>query len=122
MSDTPRAQLIHIDVDRRLGHEWDEWDGKPLPNRGNYDSPPTLFFAWSALALVVGLGLAALALFLLAPGSPVSIPRSRACSGAALAAAARRPLGSGGASSSFPMSPAGRSCPSAWPSGAPSSG
>ena len=40
MSDTPRAQLIHIDVDRRLGHEWDEWDGKPLPNSGNYDSAP----------------------------------------------------------------------------------
>ena len=31
MSDGARAQLIHIDVDRRLGHEWDEWDGKPLP-------------------------------------------------------------------------------------------
>ncbi len=27
-----RAQLIHIEVDRRLGHEWDEWDGRPLPN------------------------------------------------------------------------------------------
>jgi uncharacterized protein len=67
MSDTPRAQLIHIDVDRRLGHEWDEWDGKPLPNRGDYDSPPSLFFAWSAAALVVGLGLAALVLFLLGP-------------------------------------------------------
>ena len=48
MAETPRAQLIHIDVDRRLGHEWDEWDGKPLPNQGNYDSPPALFFAWSA--------------------------------------------------------------------------
>ena len=67
MSDTPRAQLIHIDVDRRLGHEWDEWDGKPLPNRGDYDSPPSLFFAWSAAALVVGLGLVALLLFLLGP-------------------------------------------------------
>ena len=67
MSDTPRAQLIHIDVDRRLGHEWDEWDGKPLPNRGDYDSPPLLFFAWSAAALAVGLGLAALVLFLLGP-------------------------------------------------------
>jgi uncharacterized protein len=67
MSDTPRAQLIHIDVDRRLGHEWDEWDGRPLPNRGNYDSPPALFFGWSALALAVGLGLVALALYLLAP-------------------------------------------------------
>jgi hypothetical protein len=67
MAEAPRAQLIHIDVDRRLGHEWDEWDGRPLPNQGNYDSPPALFFAWSAVALVVGLGLLALLLFLLAP-------------------------------------------------------
>jgi uncharacterized protein len=67
MAEPPRAQLIHIDVDRRLGHEWDEWDGRPLPNRGNYDSPPALFFAWSAITLIVALGLVALALFLLAP-------------------------------------------------------
>ncbi|MDX2193950.1 MAG: DUF116 domain-containing protein [Gemmatimonadales bacterium] len=51
MSDSSRAQLIHIDVDRRLGHEWDEWDGKPLPNNGNYDAPPSLFFGWSSMAL-----------------------------------------------------------------------
>ena len=51
MAELPRAQLIHIDVDRRLGHEWDEWDGRPLPNQGNYDSPPALYFAWSALTL-----------------------------------------------------------------------
>jgi hypothetical protein len=67
MSDTSRAQLIHIDVDRRLGHEWDEWDGKPLPNRGNYDASPTLFFLWSAVALVAGLLLVALALYLFGP-------------------------------------------------------
>jgi hypothetical protein len=67
MSETPRAQLIHIDVDRRLGHEWDEWDGKPLPNHGDYDSPPALFFVWSAAALIVGLGIAAIVLFLFAP-------------------------------------------------------
>lgn len=67
MPETPRAQLIHIDVDRRLGHEWDEWDGQALPNRGNYDSAPILFFGWSAVALVAGLGLAALGLFLLGP-------------------------------------------------------
>ena len=74
MSDTPRAQLIHIDVDRRLGHEWDEWDGKPLPNRGDYDSPPSLFFAWSAAALVVGLGLVAPSSSCWVPGSPTSTP------------------------------------------------
>jgi hypothetical protein len=67
MSDTPRAQLIHIEVDRRLGHEWDEWDGKPLPNRGNYDSSPRLFFGWSAVALLIGLVLASLTLYLFAP-------------------------------------------------------
>jgi len=67
MSETPRAQLIHIDVDRRLGHEWDEWDGKPLPNRGDYDSSPRLFFGWSAAALLVGLGLVALALYVFDP-------------------------------------------------------
>jgi uncharacterized protein len=67
MAEVPRAQLIHIDVDRRLGHEWDKWDGRPLPNQGNYDSPPALFFAWSAITLVVILGLLAVALFLLAP-------------------------------------------------------
>src|SRR5919112_6536194 len=67
MADGARAQLIHIDVDRRLGHEWDEWDGRPLPNSGNYDSSPALFFAWSAITLIVGLGLVAAVIFLLAP-------------------------------------------------------
>ena len=67
MSETPRAQLIHIDVDRRLGHEWDEWDGRPLPNRGDYDASPTLFFWWSAAALAAALAIGALGLFLLGP-------------------------------------------------------
>jgi hypothetical protein len=67
MPETPRAQLIHIDVDRRLGHEWDEWDGRPLPNLGDYDSKPALFFAWSAGALLVGLGTVAILLYLLGP-------------------------------------------------------
>jgi hypothetical protein len=63
----PRAQLIHIDVDRRLGHEWDEWDGKPLPDDGNYDSAPALFFGWSAVTIgTVGLA-GALFLYLLGP-------------------------------------------------------
>ena len=67
MPDTRRAQLIHIDVDRRLGHEWDEWDGQPLPNRGDFDSAPRLFFAWSAAAIVVGLAAVAALLFILDP-------------------------------------------------------
>lgn len=67
MPDSPRAQLIHIDVDRRLGHEWDEWDGKPLPNRGDYDAPASLFFLWSALALLAFFAVAVALTYLLAP-------------------------------------------------------
>jgi hypothetical protein len=67
MPETSRAQLIHIDVDRRLGHEWDEWDGRPLPNRGDYDSSPALFFGWSAAALAAALASVALGLYLLGP-------------------------------------------------------
>lgn len=67
MTDTQRAQLIHIDVDRRLGHEWDEWDGKPLPNRGDFDSAPVLFFVWSAAALLVTGAATAALLYLLGP-------------------------------------------------------
>jgi hypothetical protein len=67
MSDIPRPQIIHIDVDRRLGHEWDEWDGRPLPGLGNFDSPPALFLAWSALAVTVVLALAAVVLYVLSP-------------------------------------------------------
>lgn len=62
-----RPELIHLDVDRRLGHEWDEWDGQPLPNQGSFDAPPRLFFGWS-VAWIVAAGLTAtLLLFLLAP-------------------------------------------------------
>lgn len=67
MAEPRSPQLIHIDVDRRLGHEWDEWDGQPLPNAGNYDSPPRLFLVWSAGALAVGLGVVAAVLYLLTP-------------------------------------------------------
>src|SRR6266496_5319483 len=64
---TPRAQLIHIETDRRLGHEWDEWDWKPLPNRGDFAAPPRLFFGYAALTLAAALGVLAAVLFLLQP-------------------------------------------------------
>ncbi len=67
MPETPRAQLIHLEVDRRLGHEWDEWDGRPLPNHGNFDSAPALFFLWSAVALAAAVLVLGLGLFLLGP-------------------------------------------------------
>ena len=74
MSDTARPQLIRIEVDRRLGHEWDEWDGRPLPNQGNFDSPPRLFFQWSAAGLASALGVVALGLYLLGPRIGLLVP------------------------------------------------
>ena len=63
----PRAELIHIEVDRRLGHEWDEWDGKPLANAGNFDAPAWLFLGWTVATMLVAFAIASAALFLLAP-------------------------------------------------------
>lgn len=63
----PRAELIHIDVDRRLGHEWDEWNGAPLPNAGNFDSPPTLFLRWVGVSLLVAAAGAALLMYVISP-------------------------------------------------------
>jgi hypothetical protein len=62
-----RPELIHLDVDRRLGHEWDEWDGQPLPNQGSFDAEPRIFFGWSAAVIVLVGAVAGLLLFLLAP-------------------------------------------------------
>src|SRR2546427_12734469 len=66
-SDAPRAQLIHISTDRRLGHEWDEWDGQPLPGNGDFSAAPALFFGFAALTLAAGMGGVAAVLFLLSP-------------------------------------------------------
>jgi uncharacterized protein len=63
----PHGQLIKIETDRRLGHEWDEWDGTPLDNGGDFRAPARLYFGFTA----VGFGLVALvlaaAVYLLAP-------------------------------------------------------
>lgn len=63
--DPAGPQLLQLRPDRRLGHEWDDWDGDPIPNDGIYHEPPALFFgligAWFAalaLALAVALWLA----------------------------------------------------------------
>jgi len=63
----PRAQLIHIEVDRRLGHEWDEWNGKPLPAGGDFSAQPGLFWRFAALTLAAAAGLAALVIYIVAP-------------------------------------------------------
>src|ERR1700716_374438 len=62
-----RAQLIHIEVDRRLGHEWDEWNGRPLPGGGDFSAAPGLFFRFAALTTAVATGAVALLLYLIGP-------------------------------------------------------
>src|SRR5207247_9643837 len=64
---TPRAQLIHIEVDRRLGHEWDEWNGRPLPKGGDFSAPPRLFFGFAALTVATVSSVVALLLYLIGP-------------------------------------------------------
>ncbi len=62
-----KAELIRIEVDRRLGHEWDEWNGRPLPGGGDFSAPPSLFFQYAALALAVFNGIGFALWFLLGP-------------------------------------------------------
>jgi hypothetical protein len=62
-----RGQLIRIETDRRLGHEWDEWDGRPLPGGGDFSAPPGIYFRYAALTLAAAGAAAALLLYLVAP-------------------------------------------------------
>lgn len=64
---SPRAQLIHIEVDRRLGHEWDEWNGRPLPGGGDFSAAPRVFFRFAALTIAAATGALALLLYLVGP-------------------------------------------------------
>lgn len=64
---SPKAQLIHIEVDRRLGHEWDEWNGRPLPGGGDFSAAPGLFFRFAALTLAAATAAVALLLYLVGP-------------------------------------------------------
>src|SRR5256712_10740688 len=87
--DASRAQLIHIETDRRLGHEWDEWDGGPLPNGGDFSAPPGLFFRYAALTLVVLCAAAAGVLVLLSPRLAAVAPALPRAVGWAVAGAFR---------------------------------
>lgn len=52
-SETP---LLQLKVDRRLGHEWDDWDGNALENGGVFHEGPGLFFR---LAIITAIGVTA---------------------------------------------------------------
>jgi uncharacterized protein len=51
-----QPQLLQLRSDRRLGHEWDEWDGQPLADGGVFTASPGLFFR---LSVIAGAGVAA---------------------------------------------------------------
>src|SRR5207248_918721 len=50
-----------------IGQEWDEWDGRPLPENGDFSAPPGLFFRFAALTIGIGMALGAALIFLLGP-------------------------------------------------------
>jgi hypothetical protein len=59
--------LVKIETDRRLGHEWDEWDGRPLPNGGDFHADAGRFFLFTAIGLMGIALVGAVAIYLLSP-------------------------------------------------------
>jgi len=59
--------LVKIETDRRLGHEWDEWDGTPLANAGDFRTNAAKYFLFTAVG-ILGIAVAgAVVVYLLAP-------------------------------------------------------
>src|SRR5688500_18890420 len=59
--------LVKIETDRRLGHEWDEWDGKPLPNAGDFRTTTGKYFLFTAVGIAAIVAAGAVAIYLLSP-------------------------------------------------------
>jgi hypothetical protein len=66
-SPVPETLLLQIKSDRRLGHEWDDWDGEALPSGGVFDSGERLFFTLALLAGAFLVGGALLIVWLVGP-------------------------------------------------------
>ncbi len=64
---TGESLLLQIRSDRRLGHEWDDWDGQPLPNDGIFAAGSSLFFGLAGSFLLLAGGGAFLLVWLVAP-------------------------------------------------------
>jgi hypothetical protein len=58
---------VKIETDRRLGHEWDEWNGEPLANGGDFRTSAARFFVFTAIGLLGFATLGVVAIFLLSP-------------------------------------------------------
>jgi hypothetical protein len=59
--------LVKIETDRRLGHEWDEWNGKPLPNDGDFRTTTGKYFLFTALGIAALVVAGGVAIYLLSP-------------------------------------------------------
>src|SRR5688500_932856 len=59
--------LVKIETDRRLGHEWDEWDGKPLPNAGDFRTTTGKYFLFTAVGIAGIVTASGVAIYLLSP-------------------------------------------------------
>jgi uncharacterized protein len=62
-----QPQLLQLRSDRRLGHEWDDWDGNPLPDGGVFEASPRLFFRLAATAAAAAVLVLLALLWLVAP-------------------------------------------------------
>jgi len=85
--DAPRAELLQLRVDRRLGHEWDDWDGNPLPDNGEFTAAPSLFFGTAVFASFGGAAILAIVLWLVSPRLALVWPSLPALLGGAIAGA-----------------------------------
>lgn len=59
--------LVKIETDRRLGHEWDEWDGKPLANGGDFRTTTRRYFLFTAVGIAGIVVAGAATIYLLTP-------------------------------------------------------
>jgi hypothetical protein len=59
--------LVKIETDRRLGHEWDEWNGQPLPNAGDFRTTTGKYFLFTAVGIGGIVMTGAAAIYLLSP-------------------------------------------------------
>ena len=58
---------MKIETDRRLGHEWDEWDGDALPNQGDFRTTTGKYFLFTAVGIAGIVITGAAAIYLLSP-------------------------------------------------------
>jgi uncharacterized protein len=60
-------RLLQMRFDRRLGHEWDDWDGQPLPDDGSFHTRPGIFLRLLLLTGAVVAAAIGFVLWLVAP-------------------------------------------------------